>query len=243
MDDQWIKWEVRDESAVTLVRLTGSLDLTTTRRLHGLLQRCVLRQPDALIVDLAAVRVRDPLALSVFVAAARQAADWPAVPLVLCGPRRETVAQLAETTACRRVPVHRDVPAATRAARRVAAPRLRAHLEPVAQACRRARELAVEACRRWNLPELVGPISLVLSELVGNVVRHAGTPMDVTLTWRRPYVHLAVTDGCTAAPAPRAPETRAEGGRGLLLVRELAQRWGSLTLGDGKVVWALLPAA
>ncbi|MDI5942446.1 ATP-binding protein, partial [Micromonospora sp. DH15] len=33
-----------------------------------------------------------------------------------------------------------------------------------------------------------------------------------------------------------------EGGRGLLLVRELAQRWGSAPVVDGKVVWAMLPA-
>ncbi|MCI4061047.1 ATP-binding protein [Micromonospora sp. R77] len=100
-----------------------------------------------------------------------------------------------------------------------------------------------DACGRWNVPELAGPASLVLSELVGNVVRHAGTPMQVTLTLRRPYLQLAVADGSRrAACAATGRDLRAEGGRGLLLVRELTQRWGSAPAGDGKVVWALLPA-
>ena len=119
----------------------------------------------------------------------------------------------------------------------------RAWLEPVTGACRRARELVTEACGRWNVPELAGPASLVLSELVGNVVRHAGTPMQVTLTLRRPYLRVAVMDGSPAdAYEATSRDPRAEGGRGLMLVRELTQRWGSTPVGAGKVVWAMLPA-
>lgn len=237
-----ITCQVRDDSPVTVVRLAGTLDLRTMRPVHSVLHGCLTAQPDALIVDLAELTVRDRLALSVFAATARQAADWPAVPMVLCAPPPEARAWLAESTACRVVPVRRDCAEATREVDGVAAPRLRARLQPVADACRRARELAREACGRWNVPELVGPTSLVLSELVGNVVRHAGTPMRVTLTLRRPYLHVAVTDGSRAAARPGAPRADTEGGRGLLLVRDLTQRWGTAPAGDGKVVWAMLPA-
>jgi anti-anti-sigma regulatory factor len=237
-----ITCEVRDWSPVTVVRLHGGLDLGTMRSVHTVLDRCLSTQPDALVVDLADVTVRDRLALSVFAATARQAADWPGVPVVLCSPPPDAAAWLAESTACRVVPVRRDCAEATRAAHAVAAPRLRAHLEPVAGACRRAREMVGDACQRWNLPEAAGPASLVLSELVGNVVRHARTPMQVTLTLRRPYLHLAVLDGSRIAARMTLPDLRAEGGRGLMLVRELAQRWGSTAAGDGKVVWAVLPA-
>ncbi|MGC5020025.1 ATP-binding protein [Micromonospora sp. DT47] len=236
-----ISCEVCDESPVTVVRLSGALDLGTMRSVHTVLDRCLTSQPDALVVDLADVRVADRLALSVFVAAARRAAEWPAVPVVLCSPPSEAAAWLAESTACRVVPVHPDCAEATRLAG-AAAPRLRARLEPVASACRKARELVGDACGRWNVPELAGPASLVLSELVGNVVRHAHTPMQVTLTLRRPYLHVAVTDGSRTAARAAGPDLRAEGGRGLLLVREMAQRWGSAPLVDGKVVWALVQA-
>ncbi|MEU4567800.1 ATP-binding protein [Micromonospora sp. NPDC023956] len=237
-----ISCQVREKSPVTEVRLAGTLDVETMRSVHTVLHRCLTAQPDALVVDLAEVTVRDRLALSVFAAAAREAADWPAVPMVLCAPPPQAATWLAESTACRVLPVCRDRAEATRQADASAAPRLRTRLQPVADACRRARELARDACGRWNVPELVGPTTLVLSELVGNVVRHAGTPMQVTLTLRRPYLHVAVVDGSRAAARPANPDHGAEGGRGLLLVRELTQRWGSSLTGDGKVVWAMLPA-
>lgn len=90
---------------------------------------------------------------------------------------------------------------------------------------------------------LAGPASLVLTELVGNVVRHAGTPMQVTLTLRKPYLRVAVMDGSPAdARAVTDRDPRAEGGRGLMLVRELTQSWGSVPAGAGKVIWEMLPA-
>ncbi|SCG75040.1 ATP-binding protein [Micromonospora coxensis] len=237
-----ISCEVHDESPVTVVRLAGALDMATMRAVHTVLDRCLTSQPDALVVDLGGVRVTDRLALSVFAAACRRAADWPAVPVVLCSPPPDAAAWLAESTACRVVPVRRNCAEAAELAGASASPRLRMRLEPVATACRKARELVAEACGRWNVPELAGPASLVLSELVGNVVRHAHTPMQVTLTLRRPYLQVSVADGSPTAARAGCPELRAEGGRGLLLVREVAQRWGSSPLGDGKVVWALVPA-
>ncbi|MEU7995168.1 ATP-binding protein [Micromonospora sp. NPDC049060] len=237
-----ITCEVHDESPVTVVRLHGDLGIDTMRTVRGVLDDCLASQPDALVVDLTDVTLRDRLALSVFAATARRAADWPAVPVVLCAPPPEAATWLAQSTACRVVPVRHDCDEATRVANAAAAPRLRARLEPVAEACRRARELVTDACARWNLPEAVGPASLVLSELVGNVVRHAGTPMQVTLTLRRPYLHLVVADGSRTSVRIGAGDLRAEGGRGLMLVRETAQRWGSAPAGDGKVVWAILPA-
>jgi anti-anti-sigma regulatory factor/anti-sigma regulatory factor (Ser/Thr protein kinase) len=237
-----ITCQVRADSPVTEVRLAGTLDLGSMRSVHTVLDRCLTAQPDALVVDLSALTVRDRLALSVFAAAARQAADWPAVPMVLCAPPPETATWLAESTTCRVLPVCRDRAEATREVDATVTPRLRARLQPVADACRRARELARDACARWNVPELTGPTTLVLSELVGNVVRHAGTPMQVTLTLRRPYLHVAVVDGSRTAARPADPDHHAEGGRGLLLVRELTQRWGSTPAGGGKVVWAMLPA-
>lgn len=237
-----VECEVDDGSSVTVVRLTGLLDLTTTRRVHATLQRCLANQPDALVVDLSQVDVRDRLALSVFAAVARQAAVWPDVPVVVCGPGDDTARWLDRPSTRVGIGVRQSCADAIREARRrVATPRLQLRLEPVTGACRRARDLAGDACRRWNLPNLAGPSRLVLSELVGNVVRHAGTPMEVSLTLRRPFLHIAVTDGSPKPVATGEPGPLTEGGRGLLLVRDLAQRWGTLPTGDGKVVWAILP--
>ncbi|MFK4247177.1 ATP-binding protein [Micromonospora chokoriensis] len=235
-----ITCEVRTTAPVAVVRLAGALHLGTMRSVHRALSDALVDQPEALVVDMAEVSVEDRLALSVFAAAARRAEEWPAVPVVLCAPSPVAARWLAESTTCRVVPVTADCAEATRMAG--ATPRMRARLEPVAEACRRARELVTDACARWNLPEAAGPAALVLSELVGNVVRHAGTPMQVTVTLRRPYLHLAVVDGSSAQAQPGGTDLHAEGGRGLMLVRELAQRWGSVPAGQGKAVWAMLPA-
>lgn len=237
-----ITCEVRDGSPVTVAQLAGTLDLTTMRQTYAALDRCLSCQPDALVIDLAALTVRDELAVAVFAAAARRAADWPAVPMVFCAPPPATAAGLAASTACRELPIRSTCAEATEVAGAAAMPRLRMRMEPVAAACRRARELVTEACARWNLPGTVDPASVVLSELVGNVVRHARTPMQVTVTLRRPWLQLAVVDGSDGSARLGRPGQRDEGGRGLLLVRELAERWGSAPAGDGKAVWATLLA-
>ncbi|MFG1869800.1 ATP-binding protein [Micromonospora arborensis] len=236
-----ITCDVRATAPVAVVRLRGALDLGTMRAVHQALDDALVDETEALVVDLAEVDVRDRLALSVFAATARRAEEWPSVPVVLCSPSPVAARWLAESTTCRVVPVSADCAEATRVAGATSTLRMRARLEPVAEACRRARELVTDACARWNLPDASGPAALVLSELVGNVVRHAGTPMQVTVTLRRPYLHLAVVDGSRAQARPGGTDLHAEGGRGLLLVRELAQRWGSVPAGQGKAVWAMLP--
>jgi anti-sigma regulatory factor (Ser/Thr protein kinase) len=81
----------------------------------------------------------------------------------------------------------------------------------------------------------------VTSELVSNAIDHAGTMMNLRLTRRPRYLHIAVRDGSTTAPrrAP-LPDPSASGGRGLHLVASMAVRWGSLPSEAGKVVWATL---
>ncbi|MEU7613385.1 STAS domain-containing protein [Micromonospora sp. NPDC049204] len=237
-----ITCDVRTTAPVAVVRLSGALDLGTMRSVHQALNGALVEETEALVVDMAEVDVRDRLALSVFVATARRAQEWPSVPVVLCSPTPVAARWLAESTTCRVVPTSPDCAEATRVAGTTSTLRMRARLEPVAGACRRARDLVTDACARWNLPDAAGPASLVLSELVGNVVRHAGTPMQVTVTLRRPYLHLAVVDGSSAQARAGGTDLHAEGGRGLLLVRELTQRWGSVPAGAGKAVWAMLPA-
>jgi anti-sigma regulatory factor (Ser/Thr protein kinase) len=65
---------------------------------------------------------------------------------------------------------------------------------------------------------------VVMTELVGNAVRHAGGSGELTIEVAPDAVLVHVTDqgsGCTAAP--NLPATSSEGGRGLFLVREYAR--------------------
>ena len=80
---------------------------------------------------------------------------------------------------------------------------------------------------------------LVVTELVSNAVNHAGTTVSVGISVSgEGLVRVEVGDGRTWPPQPREAEPDAVGGRGLLLVGALTDRWGVETQSDGKVVWA-----
>ena len=98
---------------------------------------------------------------------------------------------------------------------------------------------------RWVLEEeTFQDLRLLLSELVTNVVRHAGiaegAPIRVRVR-RGPGVCSAdVTSNGVAFEAPDLPADtpgRAEGGFGLAILARLASQWGVELLDDGTRVW------
>ena len=115
-------------------------------------------------------------------------------------------------------------------------------LEPKVGAARHCRAVITAACERWGQDELAEPARIVVTELVNNVVAHAETSMVVLVATLGETLSVAVRDRSMATPSYRAAPVAptAIGGRGMLLVDAVANRWGSLALADGKVVWALL---
>jgi anti-sigma regulatory factor (Ser/Thr protein kinase) len=81
--------------------------------------------------------------------------------------------------------------------------------------------------------------ALVLSELVGNAVRHAeGDTVLVRLRRTHDVLRIAVQDSSTRRPAPRQASFEDESGRGMMIIEALSHRWGWEPLATGKVVWA-----
>jgi len=233
---------VRADDGRLLVGLAGRLDLTDTAAIRLRLLKCLAEQPEALLVDLAALDVAEPLAVAIFSTVARQASRWPGIPMILCAPQA-TMRDSLQLAAYRRLPVYASVEAARAdlADRRQTLSMLSDELLPISGAARQARNVATDACLRWDLPELVAPASLIASELVSNVVDHAHTMMTLRMTLHRRYLHIAVRDGSVAAPElQRTATTAASSGRGLMLVDATAHSWGWLPCDDGKVVWASL---
>lgn len=238
-----IRCLVDDHPSHTVVRIVGTLGLTGATAVRAGLLKCLVEQPAVLLVDLSGMRVADPNALSVFLAVARQAATWPAVPILLCAPAPDTADLLHTRAVTRHLPIQPSVSAAVRSlavGRAPAPPSFTEDLLPVVGAGRRARELVTEACLRWDLPAQVGPACTVATELVNNVTAHAGTMMRLRISLRGPYLHIAVQDGDTRLPVPADPAVEALAGRGLALVEAMATHWGTLPIEGGKVVWALL---
>jgi anti-anti-sigma regulatory factor len=239
-----IRCVIDDHPSHAVVRIVGTLDLPGTAAVHTGLLQCLAEQPPVLIVDLSDMRLADQQALSVFLAVARQAAMWPAVPMLLCGPAPETAQLLRTGSVHSHLPILPSVSAAVRSLGRAPlAPSLSEDLLPTVGAGRRARELVTEACLSWDVPALVSPACTVVTELVNNVVAHAHTMMRLRLSLRGRHLQIAVRDGSTELPVARDVPAVAMSGRGLALVDSVTRSWGSLSIEGGKVVWAVLDAA
>jgi anti-sigma regulatory factor (Ser/Thr protein kinase) len=105
-----------------------------------------------------------------------------------------------------------------------------------------ARHFVRDALVEWGLPQLADDAQLGVSELVANVVRHARTPVELTLELNG-GVRIAVRDRHPELRRPslgRQVDAFAENGRGLQLVAGIAQDWGISARGDGKVIWFAL---
>jgi hypothetical protein len=97
----------------------------------------------------------------------------------------------------------------------------------------------------WEMPELADSATLALTELVANVVRHVPGRRATVLLLRRPGgVRVEVADTEPQIPVfPRFPTAvDEEGGRGLLIVEAVTDRWGwyrmpSHPARPGKTVW------
>lgn len=100
-----------------------------------------------------------------------------------------------------------------------------------------ARELVACACHDWGFDGLIDDLSLVVTELVANAVRHAGTQMEIRLINLDCGIRLEVQDQSTRPLRPRPSTVVDEGGRGLMLVDALATRYGVEGEAKGKRVW------
>ncbi|MGW2562760.1 SpoIIE family protein phosphatase [Streptomyces sp. NPDC001514] len=102
-----------------------------------------------------------------------------------------------------------------------------------------------EATRRladWGLEESSFVTELVLSELLTNALRYGTEPVRARLLHGRTLV-CEVSDGSNTSPHLRRAATTDEGGRGLFLVAQFSQRWGTRYVTDGKIIWAELAPA
>ncbi|MFF6638721.1 SpoIIE family protein phosphatase [Streptomyces althioticus] len=99
------------------------------------------------------------------------------------------------------------------------------------------RQWAVELLSAWGLDDIAFVTELVVSELVTNAIRYGEPPIRVRLIRDRTLI-CEVTDSSSTSPHLRRAHAFDEGGRGLLLVAQLTQRWGSRQADGGKTIWA-----
>ncbi|MFI6039148.1 SpoIIE family protein phosphatase [Streptomyces sp. NPDC051315] len=94
-----------------------------------------------------------------------------------------------------------------------------------------------ETLLRWGLEDSGFATELIVSELITNAIRYGTPPVGVRLLHGRSLI-CEVSDGSGTSPRLRRAATTDEGGRGLFLVAQFAQRWGTRYTTRGKVIWA-----
>jgi hypothetical protein len=103
-----------------------------------------------------------------------------------------------------------------------------------------ARMLVTGQLEAWGMAAASFTTTLVASELVTNAIRYGAPPIQLRLI-RDTTLICEVSDASGTAPHLRRARGFDEGGRGLLLVAQLTQRWGTRYHASGKTIWCEQP--
>ncbi|WP_344392858.1 ATP-binding protein [Streptomyces vastus] len=97
----------------------------------------------------------------------------------------------------------------------------------------------VVVLREWGLsPKITEDAVLLVSELVGNAVRHTGARVfGLRMRSRRGWIRIEVRDPSRGLPCLMPVRDLDVSGRGLTLVDKLSDRWGVDLLPRGKTTW------
>lgn len=175
--------------------------------------------------------------------------DPPPIPVSWLPPPRPVPSPLSPPPT---TPPPPEIPALPRP--RPAASRLISgcvqHFAATPSAAGWARRHSADALKRWGVEEMTDDVCMVVSELVGNAVRHAVTPEEPSATCRLvlklfvDVLSVEVWDPSPGAVAPVAQDDLlSESGRGLAIVDALcvAPPIAFDSPGIGKTIVAVLP--
>jgi anti-sigma regulatory factor (Ser/Thr protein kinase) len=112
-------------------------------------------------------------------------------------------------------------------------------LPPTAGSVTGARRLVQGLLRAWDIPHHCEDATLLVTELVANVVDHVGGEEDLTLelSISDDWLRIAVVDGSSIRPVVQELSQDRPRGRGLRIVEAIADRWGADDHNGGKRVW------
>lgn len=110
-------------------------------------------------------------------------------------------------------------------------------LDPDPRNVKAARSMLRDAMVRSGADDLIDSATLLLSEVVTNAFVHVGAEVLVRVWSTRASLRVEVEDSGAHVPIRRHYVGTAGTGRGLQLVEELADRWGTTARSSGKTVW------
>jgi len=102
------------------------------------------------------------------------------------------------------------------------------------------RAFLTKALTSWDCTTTADDARLLLSEILTNAVQHAQGPLGLHLCRTATELTVEVSDHSPHLPQPRLAAEDEESGRGLILVRALADTWGVRPTDEGKTTWFTL---
>jgi anti-sigma regulatory factor (Ser/Thr protein kinase) len=111
---------------------------------------------------------------------------------------------------------------------------------PDPAAVARLRAAVAQKLSEWGLDEVASTTAVLLSELTTNAIRYTTGPIKLRLLRDRSLI-CEVSDSSTTSPHVRYAAGSDEGGRGLFLVSQFSDRWGTRYTKTGKVIWTEQP--
>jgi hypothetical protein len=208
------------------------------------IQLALAEGPRAVVCDVGACLAGgDLLAVEELASAGRHVRDWPGIPVAVACPDPKVREALAAHPLGRHLIVTESLFSALSAVLSTstqAIERLRLAAHPTAP--RASREFVTRTLLDLGLSRVIPFAILVVSELVASSSDHAGTDMDVTITWDRGVLRLTVRDHGPALAGQRHGDLDLHR-RGLTVVGGLSRAFGVLPTEDGgELVWAVLEA-
>ncbi|GAA0672372.1 SpoIIE family protein phosphatase [Kitasatospora atroaurantiaca] len=110
------------------------------------------------------------------------------------------------------------------------------NVEPDVSQVPPARRFASGQLAVWGLEEEAFVTELVVTELVTNAIKYGEPPIRLRLI-RDTALICEVSDASETTPHLRRARAFDEGGRGLMLVAQLTQGWGTRHTTSGKTIW------
>jgi anti-sigma regulatory factor (Ser/Thr protein kinase) len=232
---------VREVPGGVVLRPCGELDQDGAARLGRALY-ALLMDRGRVVLDVSALTASQVGALAAFPNVLARAGGWPLARLVLLGANPTLTGALRLSGIDRALSLAPDWDAATILLRTRPRHLARENLMPAAlEASTLARAAIRELCREWDLDAVSMEAQMVATELVANVVDHAGTESILTCTLAAGDLQIAVRDRAPASDTCLQRITdRAGGRRGLNLVASVAHSWGCFRHHNGKTVWVVL---
>lgn len=239
--------QVKRRFPVAVVELYGTLDDSSAAGGMVALRERLAEQPVGLVLDATHLHIVGTTAVRALIDLAHQAARWPRTRIALCAAGSRVQGMVTQAGGPDGPDLYPSAEEAVAAAlRRPVPPRQSVRLPPDRRAPATARALAAGACRQWGHDRYRDLVEVIVSELVTNAVTHARTTLELTVRLVDGALSLAVRDGDPRLLAEAGGGVAADGhgyGRGLLIVDAMADAWGCVPTGDGKVVWAYVGTA